>query len=159
MVLSRSLHILVALSAACALACGDNEDGGTIAGIEGGCDRETRDDIYSINMVKAGPAGYEVVLVEADPAPPAKNDNAWDIQVLAPSGEPMDGMTLTVTPFMPDHGHGTPVVAEVVPEGSEGRYSIFPVNLWMPGLWRVRIAIADDSTTVDTVEYLFCIEG
>jgi hypothetical protein len=151
----------IAMAAASVAGCGDNgtPDGSDGFDVTGGCDKETRNDVYSINMSKAGPAGYEVVLIESTPAPPAKGDNSWQVQILDPSGVPLDDLTLTISPFMPDHGHGTPVVAEVTPEGADGRYTITPVNMWMPGLWRIRVQIEDDTTALDTVEYFFCIEG
>jgi hypothetical protein len=59
---------------------------------------------------------------------------------------------------MPDHGHGTPIEAITTPVGSGGEYAVTPLNLWMPGLWRVTVTLSDGSP-VDSVEYFFCING
>lgn len=138
------------------VAC-SGDDGGT--GNEGvDCDNETRADTYTAGMSKLGDNSIEFVLVEATPTPPAKGDNDWTVQVLD-AAAPMDGLTLDITPFMPDHGHGTPVIAEATATGESGTYEVTPVNLWMPGLWQVSISASDDSGMLDTAVFAFCIDG
>mgnify|MGYP001561145957 CR=1 FL=1 len=122
------------------------------------CATETRADTYAPNMVKIGSQGlYQFVLVESVPAPPAKGDNTWTLRILDLNDMGIDGATLTVTPFMPDHGHGTAIEAVVTP-GGNGTYTADPVNLWMPGLWRTTIAV-NDGGAVDDAVFAFCIEG
>ena len=144
---------------ALSLAGCSSDSGSDFADAGFNCDLETRDDTYSMGMSKPGTAGYQVVLMDSTPAPPAKGNNDWQLQIVDDTGAPADGMDVTVTPFMPDHNHGTPIESEVTPTGSNGEYSVTPVNLWMPGLWRVTVDIGDGSGDVDAVEFFFCING
>ncbi len=101
---------------------------------------------------------YVVRLLSSDPGPPIKGNNIWMLQLLDPNNQPTDGATFTVTPFMPDHGHGTPIRVSVTPSGSPGTYQLSPVNLFMSGLWRVTVTFSANSAQ-DSVAFLFCIEG
>lgn len=141
-----------------ASACGD--DGSAHHHTDGApvdCSIETRADTYVAGLSKVGAGGYEFVLVESVPAPPAKNDNTWTVELRDGAGATVDGATMTAVPFMPDHGHGTPITAEVTAQGS-GRYQIAPVNLWMPGLWETTVAV-DIQGVTDEVVFAFCIDG
>ena len=68
---------------------------------------------------------------------------------------------------MPDHGHGSPIPAVVTPAGENGEYTVSPINMWMPGLWRTDIRLAPDAyacTQVDnppdgSIAFSFCING
>jgi hypothetical protein len=102
---------------------------------------------------------FTLQLQKSDPAPPAKGDNTWDIQLVDALGAPVNGATIDVTPFMPDHGHGTAIDAVATPASSgEGEYSISPINLWMPGLWQVTLR-AEAGDAQDDVVLGFCITG
>nr|MBA3538160.1 FixH family protein [Deltaproteobacteria bacterium] len=109
---------------------------------------------------KAGVAGaLDFKLMTANPAPPARGDNIWTLQVSAMAGgtvgAPVAGGMLTVTPFMPDHQHGTPLRVEITDQGN-GMYELSPVNMWMPGLWETTIQVSSASGT-DQAIYRFCI--
>jgi hypothetical protein len=125
------------------------------------CAIETRDDEYVAGLEKVGASGLAVVLVESTPAPPAKGDNTWRLRVLDSAGTPQGGLTVEVTPFMPDHGHGTPIDAEVIALAEPGEYQAGPINLWMPGLWEVTVAAENpaQAEVSDSVVFRFCIEG
>ena len=94
------------------------------------------------------------------PNPPARDDNTWVVQITSMAsgavGNPLDGASLTVTPFMPAHQHGTPVEVEITPAGMPGQYTLSPVNLWMPGVWETTIAVTSGSVT-DSAVYTICI--
>ncbi len=125
----------------------------------GFCDSETRDDRYAPGMVKLGPAGYEFKLVSSTPGPPRKGNNAWVIQVSHP--DPVDGLALSAVPYMPDHGHGTAVVPVITAAGN-GTYTISPVNLFMTGLWSVRLTAREagaGGAELDHADYLFCVSS
>ena len=137
-----------------AAACGDDSGSNQTAD---SCENETRADEFIVGLDKVGQNGLKVVLLEATPARPAKGDNDWRIQVLDATDTALDGLQIGVTPWMPDHGHGTTVktvVSEV--EGATGEYTLSPVNLWMPGLWTVTLNINDSA---DEVVFATCIEG
>jgi hypothetical protein len=122
------------------------------------CDDEPRADVYAAGMSKLGDSGVEFVLVSSDPTPPDRGDNNWTLQVLE-SAAPTDGLILDVVPFMPDHGHGTPKIAEIEPVGSDGMYEVTTVNLWMPGLWEVTVSASDTGGLIDSAVFAFCIDG
>lgn len=157
----RHLPLLAAavLSTAAA-ACADDgmspPDDGTY-----NCAADTRGDTFIVNLEKQGKGGaLDFKLVSADPAPPMRNDNTWVVQINAMAagvvGGPMAGGTLTVTPFMPDHQHGTPIEVMVTEMPTAGQYQLSPVNMWMPGLWETTIT-ATAGTTTDSAVYRFCI--
>jgi hypothetical protein len=131
------------------------------------CASDTRAETYVPGLSQAGKDHlYMVKLMSSDPGPPIKGNNAWVIAVSdAASGAPVDGLSIKVTPFMPDHGHGTQIKAAVTAMGG-GQYGLDPVNLFMAGLWQVTIDltagdVADmaSAATVDQVVFSFCVEG
>jgi hypothetical protein len=141
-------------------------EGGTVAmpggsGGEGGAPTggacAGRGETYVAGISETGDGGWTVRITEADPAPPALDDNRWTVEVEDASGSPVEGATFEVDPDMPDHGHGTPIVAEVQDEGG-GTYVLDPVNMFMPGFWTVDITITAPSGESDAVTFGFCVE-
>src|SRR5690606_14419014 len=97
-----------------------------------GCGGDTNDDAGSLRIE-----------AQVDPAPPRIGRNALHIQVRDAAGDPVEGATVTVDPFMPIHGHGsteTPVVTEI----GGGAYTADPLTLHMPGAWEVTISAEKD---------------
>jgi hypothetical protein len=116
---------------------------------------------YVAGLEHAGQAGrLDFRLMSANPAPPGFNNNTWVIQVSSMAagvaGNPVDGATITVTPYMPVHQHGTAIRAKVQ-DMSGGMYQLSPVNLWMPGIWETTIS-AQVGGVQDTTVYRFCIQ-
>lgn len=77
-------------------------------------------------------------LVEANPAPPARGNNTWRIELSDGNGEPVEDLALNARLFMPQHRHGssaTTVSATDVP----GEYEIDRINFLMGGVWEVRL--------------------
>lgn len=126
------------------------------------CAAETRDDDFVIGLDKIGDAQtLDFKLMTADPAPPIRGDNTWVVLVSAMSGgvvgAPVAGASMTVTPYMPDHGHPSGKTVHVTPvPGSDGQYQLTPINLWMPGLWETTMDVTSAGGT-DTVVFRFCI--
>lgn len=120
------------------------------------CAEEMRDEEFVVGLQKAGVNGkMTFTLLEATPAPPARGDNTWMIQVTsAGAAAPVTGATMVVTPFMPDHTH-TPVSDQGTAMPEAGKYSA-PVNMWMPGLWQTTIQ-ATVGTDTDKVVFAFCV--
>ena len=151
----RSLSAL-ALSVSVA-ACGTHDSHDP----EVDCTMVTGTDTFVVGLEKPGEAGLlDFQLMSADPAPPARDDNTWVVQVNQLNsgvvGAPIDGATLNVTPFMPEHQHGSPIRVQVSAAGEPGQYTLSPVNLWMPGVWETTIRATSGATT-DSVVYRFCI--
>jgi hypothetical protein len=70
-----------------------------------------------------------------------KGYDVWSVETdAATSMMPLDGLSIGVSPYMPDHKHGTTPV-RVLPAGSTGVYTMSPVNLYMAGYWEVTFTI------------------
>ena len=155
---------LLALAAAVVPLAGACADNSSMQGDDGSsynCAAETRADDFVIGLEKQGLSGaLDFKLMTADPAPPARNDNTWVVQINSMAagvvGSPASGATLTVTPFMPDHQHGTPIEVQIEAMPDAGQYKLSPINMWMPGLWETTITASSAAGTDSTV-YRFCI--
>lgn len=153
--------VVLPLAIACATACHSNAT--TPDADEAmACIATGRGDTYVAGLERAGAGGLvNVKLMAADPAPPGFNNNTWVIQVNAMAagvvGAPLDGASITVTPFMPDHQHGTGFRAEIETLPG-GQYRLSPINLWMPGYWEVTIGVTSGAVH-DSVVYKFCIQA
>lgn len=145
----RAAYVFVLLA-----ACGA-DDGDDTKDVD--CTKVTGADTFVVGLEKMGSGGtLNFKLLSATPAPPARGDNTWIVQIMN-AGAPLEAAQLQVTPFMPAHDHGSPiqVVASAMPDA--GQYKLEPVNLWMPGVWETTIR-ATAGATSDSSVYKFCIE-
>jgi hypothetical protein len=127
------------------------------------CVDDPRVDTYTAELEKPGANGVLTFeLVSSDPAPPAKDGNTWVVMVKDANGAPLGG-DLGVALLMPDHGHTTQVPPVVTFEPSTNAYTIDPVYLFMPGVWRIELDYYGDSgmdaAPIDEAAFDFCIEG
>jgi hypothetical protein len=130
------------------------------------CEEDTRDETYVAGISKIGSASYTIAIMDSNPAPPAKGDNVWTIEIRDSGGAPMPGLLVNTTSYMPDHGHGSPIIADVAEVG-DGVYTLNPVNLFMPGYWEITLTAVDPGATdspdddldLDSAMFKFCIEG
>ncbi|MBX3209427.1 MAG: FixH family protein [Labilithrix sp.] len=145
----------VVLSAACS---GDDDGDSGAPPPATGCAADDRKDIYTAGLSK--PAGaLSVKLVDATPGPPIKGTNAMTIEVLDAGGQPVDGATVTVTPWMPDHAHGSAVKPVVTGLGG-GKYTVEKVYLAMAGLWQIKIAVQPaGGGPLQEATFQFCLDG
>ncbi len=148
---------LLLLLAACGSSEGDPADG-TVS-----CEQDPRLDAYAGQLDKAGERGLLFFhFSDLEPAPPAKGSNTFHVRVSDAAGAPMQG-ALEVDLRMPDHGHGTSVEPVVSFDDALGRYTITPLFLFMPGVWRIEFdaySSADaDAPEIDRVALHFCVEG
>lgn len=154
-----SVSCAVALAASASMGCASEEEPEPVAPVPtvplSGCQVETRADAIAPGLTKTGEDGLNVELVELVPSMPARGDNRWTLE-LTMGGAPVEDATITPVPWMPDHGHGTTVEAEIVPLGG-GQYEIDPLNLWMPGLWEITFDVGGEAS--DQVVFSLCIEG
>lgn len=160
----RPLVLATLLVTLVATACSSSDDGGSSSGSSGSsgttsaCATDTRKDVYAAGLAKQTAGALSVKLMESTPAPPAKQSNALTFQVTDAAGNPVDGATLSVTPFMPDHGHGSSVKPSVTPKGG-GTYAVANVYLPMPGLWRLTVTVQMPNVAPQDVAFSFCIDG
>lgn len=138
-----------------------SSDGGSTSSTSSGqttaCDADTRKDVYTSGLTKTA-GTYQVKLLEAKPGPPQKGTNELMLEVMDASNNPVDGATLTVTPFMPDHGHGSAVVPVVSALGS-GKYSVTKVYLAMAGLWKLTVSVQMPGGAMQETAFQFCLDG
>lgn len=129
------------------------------------CSTDPRVSAFALNLEKATQRGlFKVRIVSADPAPPAKGLNTWAVRVLQPSGAAASSPELTLhreqdtpDPSMPDHGHGS-LTSAAVERRSNGDFGVEPLDLFMPGVWRVGFDVSAGQQR-DTVFFFFCIPG
>ena len=101
--------------------------------------------------------GSSVTIVDAMPAVPARGDNTWTVRIADAAGAPEEGMVVDLRPWMPDHGHGSPVEEEVTDLGA-GEYEATPLNLFMAGFWTVTFDVTDAEGTTDSVVFNVCVD-
>lgn len=154
----RTVVALGLVSLGLATACSDGHSSHGDGGESYNCAAEDRDDDFVVGLTKPGQSNkLSFKLLSATPAPPARGDNTWIVEISSiATSTPMTGVTMVATPFMPDHQHGTPISVEVTPQATDGQYELAPVNMWMPGLWQTTIE-AQAGADTDKVVFAFCI--
>jgi hypothetical protein len=99
-------------------------------------------------------AAVEVVLVKADPAPPAQLNNTWTLEVKDAAGNPIAGANVVALSGMPDHNH--PAAKKLATETEPGVYEVVPY-FSMPGYWETMI-MAPSGGGEASVIFGFCID-
>jgi len=134
------------------VACsGDVEIAGDSAssGLSASCSDGEPVDEFVAGLSRDSSSGlFDVVLLDANPAPPDVGNNVFHLQV--------DGAErVTVRPWMPLHGHGTvPDTFEATQE-TDGTWTTPDVDLFMPGLWELEFVFAEEESAL----FRFCLEG
>lgn len=73
---------------------------------------------------------------------PARGLNRFELSIASTENEaPVDGLALSIVPFMPAMGHGSSTVPEITALG-DGKYEADEVVLSMPGVWELRTTIS-----------------
>jgi hypothetical protein len=130
-----------------------SQDGGAI-----GCASDPRAETYGADMSKVGDAKVlTFILIAANPAPPAIDDNTWTVEVLDSSGSALSDAALSIKTWMPDHGHGSPETP-MATLNAGATYSVQPLYLFMNGLWQITIT-AQAGAVSDTATFSFCVGG
>lgn len=90
-------------------------------------------------MTLQGASNVLSVEMRTSPQPPARGTIAVEFFVRSVAdGSPVDGLALTVDPWMPPpYNHGPGVAPTVVAEGG-GRYLVTGVDLFMQGPWELK---------------------
>ena len=98
-------------------------------------------------------SGQLTVGVRWSPDVPLRGSNAAQLTFLDGAGNPVDGLDLSIVPWMPAHGHGT-AVQPVIMTTAPGTQVATPLYLFMSGEWQLRMTItgAIDDTAIATVE-------
>jgi len=98
----------------------------------------------ALTTVKSTGTTYTIEVRTAPTQPPGRGQSALAYTITGAGGTPVDGLTLTVVPWMPDMGHGSSITPSVSAQ-SGGHYLISDVDLVMPGLWEMRTTVAGPS--------------
>ena len=112
-------------------------------------------DEYEDGMQKRGEMGIFSIKLTSTPGPPSKGTNMWTLE-LSDSAGAIEGAQITVTPWMPEHGHGSTSPVTVTEE-SGGTYRAHPVELQMLGLWDTEITVEKDGQ-LDTLHFVFDVQ-
>ena len=119
------------------------------------CAHDVRVQAYAVGTQREG-ASVRLRLDGVDPPPGARFNYAWTLAAADLAGAPLEGLTMTARPWMPDHGHGASVVPTISALGG-GRYAVANVDLFMAGVWTVTFSIHLPSGATDTVAFAVCI--
>jgi hypothetical protein len=71
--------------------------------------------------------------------PPARGVSDLEYVITDGNGAPLRGLTLSVTPWMPDMGHGS--APPTVEELGDGHYLLSQVSMFMAGRWQLRTTV------------------
>jgi hypothetical protein len=143
------------------LAACSSTGGGTSSGTPTSvCDGDPRASTYAVGLAATAADGsVKASFVDAMPTPPTRGENTWTIQLTDAMGRPVNGATIAVKPFMPDHGHGSSITPQVMPMDSNGTYQVSLLDLFMAGIWDVTLTITPASGPAETMKFTFCVDG
>jgi hypothetical protein len=130
---SRSLILAsTALVSACSITSASLDDG----------------PLVQVAQASSASGAYEVSVLAHAPTLTRGNYTLQYVVTSAVDGTPVDGLELTVVPWMPAMGHGTPIKPTVSSLGS-GAYELDDIDLFMPGLWQLRTTTAEIADRVE----------
>jgi hypothetical protein len=160
--LAGTLLVMASVSALGACSSSPTDPGssgssGTSGQAATACDKDTRKDVFTAGLAKQSSA-LSVKIVESTPSPPKKGTNTMVLEITDPAGKPIDGATVSVTPWMPDHAHGSAVTPQVTPM-SGGKYNVEKIYYPMPGLWKVTVTVQMPGAAPQEVAFNFCFDG
>ena len=92
-------------------------------------------------LTMASASGQLNIGIWWSPPQPTVGYDATQLEITDATGAPVTGLTLTIVPWMPAHGHGAsvePTVSEISP----GVYVATPLDFFMAGNWELMTAIA-----------------
>jgi YtkA-like len=126
------------------------------AGLPCGGRGEPLQGLQAVDSVDGGRVAH-LALIAAEPPRPIVGNNTWSF-TLRVDEEPLEGAAsaTTVTPFMPDHGHGTPTEV-VVTEIEPGVYRFAPVHTRMAGYWEIGVDVSTERMHAH-FEFGVCVE-
>jgi len=128
------------------------------------CASETRATPYSTGMTETSLSGAWTVKLlnntfvvdgKALSEAPAKGTDTWTIEVDDASGKPTDGVVTGVSPWMPDHRHGTTAV--MVSAAGTGTYTLTPLYLYMAGYWEITVNLTAAGGAKDSAMFPICV--
>ena len=120
------------------------------------CAKVTNADTFVVGLEKSGQDQVLTFkLMAIDPAPPARYENTWTVEIDGASG-PIANADIAVIPYMPKHDHVSAIHAVASQEPGSSAYKLERVNFSMPGVWETTIRASAGATT-DSAMFRFCI--
>ncbi|HUO40698.1 MAG TPA: FixH family protein [Mycobacterium sp.] len=135
---------MAALGAASSAACGGDSAATSMPSLNfGGPSAQT----------VTSASGQLTIDLRWSPDVPLRGSDAAQLTFLDSAGNPVDGLDLSIGPWMPAHGHGT-AVQPVITTTAPGVQVATPLYLFMSGEWQLRMTIsgAMDDSAIATVE-------
>lgn len=123
------------------------------------CESTPDIDTWSQNPITRSGENFSLQLSAISPDPWSVGDNDWRIDVTHKDGETLEGVSLFVTPYMPDHGHGVSPPHYNGVEGGDGVYDIETFNLIMPGFWEMTVTVGAQGIPSETIAFRICVES
>jgi hypothetical protein len=148
------------------MGCGASHDGHEMDGghdtTDGviGCDGDARLNFTAAPTTLPVPGQQVSLVIEStEPARLARGPSRWVVRLQASANGPAEAATLvSVTPTMPDHGHGSPTQPTVMAR-ADGGWDVDGLNLSMPGVWTVALKFEFAGGLQATVQATLCIAG
>ncbi len=158
----RSRALTAAMGATLLLflpACDPNAGSGA-ADTSPPCEEDRHAEAYEAGMTEGGSNEQISLRIDAsDPTPPGVGANRWTLSALTPTEqEPVPDCSMTATPYMPDHGHGSTNTPTTEPAETDGTYVLDNIQFLMPGYWETTIAVSCPEID-DTIVFRICLEG
>lgn len=126
---------------------GPSRDAGTFA--SNTCATDPRVTPYAAGLQAKSTTGRLVVeIVDATPSPPVRGEgdagmNVWKLKITL-DGKPVSADAVTVSTYMPDHGHRSPLIPKVTSNG-DGTFALTDLYLFMGGVWQITFNVLDDA--------------
>jgi hypothetical protein len=84
--------------------------------------------------------------------------HSWILHVETADGQPVEGATISVGGWMPEHGHGLPTSPQVTQDLGNGDYLVEGLRFQMGGWWEVKFNISADGVE-DNVTFNIILGG
>lgn len=105
-------------------------------------------------------ARVSAFFVDVQPVPPDIGENDWTFRLADLDGASLPEFSVSLSPFMPAHGHGTtPARFSATPLDDQGLYSVGPFDLFMPGTWEFTLTVETAEALTDELIWSLDIEG
>jgi hypothetical protein len=102
--------------------------------------------------IKSSSGNLTLAMRSAPTSPPQRGCAAIQYTITDSSGNPVDGLTLNVVPFMVQMGHGSSLATSVSAKG-QGVYVVTSVDLFMEGQWQLQTQVSGNATDTFTPSF------
>jgi hypothetical protein len=95
--------------------------------------------------IKSSSGNLMLAISSSPTSPPQRGNGSLHYLITDASGNPVDGLTLTVVPWMVQMGHGSSINPCVLAKG-HGVYEVNNVYLFMAGEWQLKTTVSGGAT-------------